>query len=555
MLMHIMVRNFALIEKADIELGNGLNILTGETGAGKSILIDAVNVALGGKCSANMIRHGEDYAYVELVFFLADEKKLSCIKEKFDVESEDGTIILSRKIMKNRSVFKLNDKTVTASSVRQLTGYLMDLHGQHEHQSLLYKKKHLEILDLFAGESVKAVKNRLKSAYQDYCQAKKKLDTFTLVEEERLREIDFLQYEVNEIYQADLKPGEEEELALLWKRISNSRNIMESVEYAHELIGYDREHGAGNQISDALGKITDAMRYDEELSGIYNQLQDLEALLSDLNRDLSSYMDDISFDEETFREVSERLDLIRSLELKYGRNYDEVMEQLKRKELRIKELEYYDENRSAAIAECLRLKELTLSICGELSLLRHEAARPLIEKITSSLMDLNFLQVSFDIDIKETDSFDANGYDEAEFLLSTNPGLPLMPLGEVASGGELSRIMLAVKTVLADMDQVPTLIFDEIDTGISGRTAACVSDKLRVIAGSHQIICITHLPQIAAASDHHFMIEKGSDGNSSRTVIRLLSEEESVQELARILGGTSLTDAAMENARALKMRA
>lgn len=554
MLMHLHVKNFALIEEADMEFGTGLNILTGETGAGKSILIDAVNLALGGKAGANVIRAGAEYAYIELVFQIDDEIKRQQLRE-LDIETEDGVLILSRKIQKNRSIFKVNDETVTAARVRRMTGLLIDIHGQHEHQSLLYKYKHLEILDAYAGHEILPVKEKLSAAYSEYVQQSRRLHTFSMEEEVRLREVDFLRFEINEITSACLKEGEEEELEQLYKKIANSRNIMESMGIVREVLGYDSDSAAGEAVSRAVKEIQSALRYDDSVRDIASQIRDLESILSDINHDVAEYMDSLSFDQETYEEVRARLDLIRSLQAKYGRDYGQIMESLREKQERLQELENYDENRRHTQKACDQAKKQVLCLCEQLSLIRKKAAVPLVQAITASLQELNFLQVSFDMRFERSGQFGSNGYDDAEFVISTNPGQPMQALGEVASGGELSRIMLAVKSVLADTDQIPTLIFDEIDTGISGRTAACVSEKLSWIGRTHQVLCITHLPQIASRADNHFMIAKDIVNQQTRTTISHLEEEDSVRELARLLGGVQITDAVLQNARELKSMA
>lgn len=551
MLMHLHVKNFALIEEADMEFGAGLNILTGETGAGKSILIDAVNLALGGKAGANVIRAGAEYAYIELVFQVEDDEKLRQLKE-MDIETEDGVLILSRKILKGRSIFRLNDVTVTAAKVRHITGMLIDIHGQHEHQSLLYKYKHLEILDAYAGQEIVPVKEKLAAAYSEYVQLCRRLHSFSMEEEVRLREVDFLRFEINEITSACLKEGEEEELEQTFKKIANSRSIMESMGAVRDALGYDSSSAAGESVSRAVREIQSVQKFDDSVRHIASQIQDLESILSDINRDVAAYMESLSFDQETYEEVRDRLDLIRSLQAKYGRDYSQIIKSLREKQKRLQELENYEENRNRTRKACESVKKQVLCLCEQLSALRKKAAVPLVQAITASLEELNFLQVSFDMRFERSGQFGSNGFDDAEFVISTNPGQPVQPLGDVASGGELSRIMLAVKSVLADTDQIPTLIFDEIDTGISGRTAACVSEKLALIGQSHQVLCITHLPQIASMADNHFMIAKDIVDQKTCTTISHLEEEDSVRELARLLGGVQITDAVLQNARELK---
>ena len=531
MLLNLQVKNLALIEKAEVSFSEGLNILTGETGAGKSIIIGSVNMALGGKTSRDMIRQGADYAYVELVFSVDDPVKRKRLEE-LDLDlPEDGTIIISKKIMPTRSLSKINDETVTTGRLKEITSLLIDIHGQHEHQSLLYKSKHLQILDAYARSQTQPLKEKISVNYHQYQEVLKALEEMNQDQESRLREADFLRYEIEELENAGLKEGEEEELTSSYRRLSHAQKIMEYLSSAYQAID-------GEQIGRALHDVTQAAEYDEAVAGIRDQLFDAESILSDVVRDISGYMDQFSFDEEAFVQMEKRLDLIHNLQAKYGSTVREIMEKLEEKR---KEREKTEE----------KLEQL----CTELSKVRQSAAKILTEKIRQGLEDLNFIDVAFEMEFRRLEQYTASGFDEAEFMISTNPGMPVRPLGMVASGGELSRIMLAIKAVLADTDDIPTLIFDEIDTGISGRTAQKVSEKLSYIARKHQVICITHLPQIAAMADTHFEIAKSAAAGSTTTTIHPLCGDEMVKELARLLGGAKITDAVYDNAREMKVLA
>ena len=546
MLLELHVRNLALIEKADIEFTEGLNILTGETGAGKSIIIGSVNMALGGKTSRDSIRTGAENAYIELLFSVTDPGKIQALKALDAEPDEDGTLIISRKITPSRSTSRINDETVTSSRLKAITGLLLDIHGQHEHQSLLHKSKHLEILDAYLCEKTHQIKQKIGEEYLHYQGLKKKLEEFQLDKEGQLREADFCRFEIEEIEQANLKEGEEEELALEYRRFLHSRKITEGLSTAYEAVQNDG-------ISRALREIDAVVQYDEEgLSSIKSQLSDLENLLSDAGWEISSYMEKMSFDEKMFRETEERLDLIRGLMAKYGGSVSAVQKNLEEKKNRLAELENYDKVRQEVEEELKKSGNQLEESCQYLSQIRKEGARELSEKIYQALQDLNFLNVSFTIEITRLPYFTANGYDEAEFKISANPGEPARPLKEVASGGELSRIMLAIKAVLADTDQIPTLIFDEIDTGISGRTAQKVSEKLSYIAKSHQVICITHLPQIAAMADSHFEISKSAKDGRTVTTISRLEEDQMVRELARTSGRCGDYGNGLNNAREMK---
>ncbi len=545
MLFHLSVRNLALIDSAEVEFEEGLNILTGETGAGKSVIIGSVNAALGGKMSKDMIRQGCDYAYVELVFSVTDEKKRRELAAREVCPDADGNLIISKKIMPSRSISRINDETVTAARLREITGILIDIHGQHEHQSLLYHAKHLEILDEYGKSRIAKLKEQTAEAYQEYAAVKKKLEYYQSGREQLLRETDFLRFEIEEIENAGLKPGEEEELESAYRRFSNSRRIVESLSEAYQAV-------SGDAVARALLAVEKAAEYDEGISGIRDQLYDVDALMSDLNREISSYMEEMTFDEAAFRETEERLDLIRGLENKYGDTIEKVLDSLDRKREKLEELEHFDLRREETERRFAQLEDRLETLCGELSEIRRETAQTLTERMREGLSDLNFLNVEFTMEFRRLSHYTAGGFDEAEFLISTNPGEPPRPLGAVASGGELSRIMLAIKAVLAETDDIPTLIFDEIDTGISGRTAQMVSEKLSLIAGSHQVICITHLPQIAAMADSHYEIRKTAKENRTVTQIKRLSEDQMTDELARLLGGAEITEAVRQNAREMR---
>lgn len=545
MLFHLHVKNLALIDSAEVEFDDGLNILTGETGAGKSVIIGSVNVALGAKASRDLIRQGCDSAYVELVFSVTNEKKRKELERLDVIPDDDSLIIISKKIMPARSISKINGETVTSARLREITGLLIDIHGQHEHQSLLYHARHLEILDEYGKSRAAGLKQNIAEKYREYIELKKKLESMNLDQEQRLREMDFCRFEIDEIENAALKPGEEEECQSVYRRFANARKITESLAMAHEAVSADG-------VSKALRAVEDALQYDEGIRSIRDQLYDVDSLLSDLTREISAHMEEMTFDGEAFNEVEGRLDLIRNLENKYGKTIEDVLKSLEEKKQRLEELEHYDLLRvqtEKALNETERELE---KMSAELSKLRRKIAAELTEKIEDSLKELNFLDVKFSMEFRKLGHYTAAGYDEAEFMISTNPGEPVRPLGMVASGGELSRIMLAVKTVLAETDDIPTLIFDEIDAGISGRTAQMVSEKLGVIAKSHQVICITHLPQIAAMADSHFEIRKAVEEGRTTTTIRPLNREQMTGELARLLGGAEITETVRQNAREMK---
>lgn len=551
MLLSIHVKNFALINDANITLGDGLNILTGETGAGKSILIDAVNVALGGKTAKNIVRSGADYALVELVFIENRETQISLL-ESMDIYPDEGTLIISRRVFNGRSVCKINDETVTAAKIRNVTELLIDIHGQHEHQSLLNKIKHLEILDEYCRDKFGDTMNKLEAAYNEYTRLGNELDNFEIADNERFREIDILKYEINEITAASLKEGEEEELINEFRKLSNGRTIAEALNEALNLIGYDSYDGSGEHIGRAVKYLKDACLLDTALEDITSQLESADDILSGVCRDIKEYTDSLVYDPKTLADIEKRLDIIHNMQAKYGSTIDKILSALSEKQSRLDMLEQFEVQRAKVEDAYVEAESKVMAYAAQISNIRKKESVVLTELIKQALKDLNFLDVQFYMNFSKKDSVSRNGYDELEFLISTNPGEELKPLGQVASGGELSRIMLAIKTVLADSDDIETLIFDEIDTGISGRTAQKVAEKLALIALRHQVICITHLPQIAAMADNHFRIIKTVENGKTVTKISELAASEQIEELARLLGGAVITDTVLNNAREMK---
>lgn len=550
MLISLHVKNFAIINEVEVNFKDHLNILTGETGAGKSIIIDAVNCALGAKASADILRTGADYALIELVFETEDPK-VHELMEKNDIQMEDNLIIISRKIMSNKNIYKINGENVTRNVISSVAGFLIDIHGQYEHQSLLHKANHLEIVDRFARDEIGSLKQDLGNCYKAYIKLKQEYDNAGMDEEKRLREMSFLEYEINEIRSASLIPGEDDELATLYKKYANAQAISEGLQTIYSLTGYNMNE-AGDAVGRAVRQLTKLVEYDEKLGGMLSQITDIEELLNDFNRDLSEYISGMDNYEEELDETTKRLDLINHLKQKYGPTIEQIKKYCEDCEEKLQKYRdydaYMDNLRSSLREEEKKLEDLS----ARLSAIRKRKAKELTAKIKEALIDLNFMDVKFDMVFEKSDTYSSNGYDDAEFIISTNPGEEMKSLSKIASGGELSRIMLGIKSVLADTDEIETLIFDEIDTGISGRTAQKVSEKLSDIANHHQIICITHLAQIAAMADAHFVIEKQTDGRTTQTTIRELSETEIVDELARILGGAVITDRVIDNAREMK---
>lgn len=555
MLQSLHVKNLALMEETEVTFGEGLNILTGETGAGKSLLIGSVNLALGGKFEKEMLRRGAESALVELVFS-GDNKKVSEKLAEMDLEAEeDGTVIISRKMQVGKSICKINGETVTAKQVKELAEVLIDIHGQHEHQSLLHKKKHMEILDGFCGEEFAAAADTVEEAYRECNLLRKKLEEESMDEEAKAKEKSLAEFEWQEIEQAKLIPGEDEELEQRYRLMVNSKRIMENLSESYRYTGTDSDTGAGGALSRALRALRSVAAFDNRLEELEGQLTEIDNLLADYNRDVSEYMENCEFDGEDFAAVEERLNLLNRLKDKYGTTLEAVIaygEQRQRLLTKLDDYDAYMDRLEKQLAEAqIRLEKA----CEVLSSIRRKHAAILTEQLKAALVNLNFLTVEFEISVQRAQTITARGYDDVEFLISTNPGEAMKPLSQVASGGELSRIMLAIKTVLAGRDDIDTLIFDEIDAGISGKTAWKVAEQLSLVGKAHQVICITHLPQIAAMADRHFCIEKSATSDNTITDIRMLEEEESLGELARLLGSDTLTEAALSNAGEMRAQA
>lgn len=554
MLRVLHVKNMALIEEEKIEFGDGLNILTGETGAGKSILIGSLGVALGSGSFKDYVPENADHASVELIFE-TQSGRVKVWLEEHDIPDMDGQIIISRSFRKGRSISRINGEVVPIGLVRELSSDLIDIHGQHEHQSLLYPKYHLQLVDDFAGEELEKKKERCRMLYQAYASASQKLKEALRDAGDRAKNMDFISFEVSEIDDAGLRLGEDEELENRFRFLSNAQKIMEALSVVQRLTDGDGERDASSQISRASGELSAVASYDEELMQLQSTLSDAEGMLSDFTRALSGYIDAFSYDEQEFSEVSDRLDLINHLKMKYGRTIEDILSYRDARQQELDRLSNFDAYVSGLKAEVEKSRKELLEVCGDITALRKTSAEKLTEQIVRSLRDLNFLDVRFEIHFEKLKEPSGNGMDEATFLISMNPGLPLRPLQHVASGGELSRIMLGIKTVMAKKDEIECLIFDEIDTGISGRTAQKVSEKMAQLSRDRQVIAITHLAQIASMADVHFLIEKRSEDGKTHTGVRQLTGEEITDELARILGGVQITDAVRATAAEMKRMA
>lgn len=549
MLVHLHVKNLALIEEEDITFLDGLHILTGETGAGKSIILGALNLALGCKVSKEMLRDSGEEALVEATFRVTTDAQRKRLAD-LEVEVYDDEVILTRKLTEARSVAKINGETVPAIRMKQVGDIFLDIHGQNDHQSLLQKKRHLELLDEYGTSEIAPLKEKMRTDYEAYAACRKEWESAACDDADRAREISFLEHEISEIEGAHLAIGEDETLEAQYRMISSGKRIMESLTEAYRLT--DGADGASEQVGRAIQRMHPVVELDENLGSILASLNDIDGLLSDVNREMSRYMDEAEFDDQTFAEVEARLNTINHLKDKYGATIESILASCEEKYKRLQTLTDYDAYLARLDAKLQEAEVAVKDAARKLSNARKKYAEELSEKVSNALLDLNFLDSYFSMEFIDKDEVSANGIDDAQFMIRTNPGEPIRPLREIASGGEMSRIMLAIKTILAESDDIDTLVFDEVDAGISGRTAQAVAEKLSLCARNHQVICITHLPQIAAMADQHYLIEKTVTEGETISTIAVLSYHDSVRELARLLGGTAITQTVLDNAKEMK---
>lgn len=549
MLEYLSVKNYALIREAHIDFKNNLNVFTGETGSGKSILIGSINLALGMRASKDFKNDENDDTIINLSFIINDDSLISYLRS-IDINVEaDNRIIIYRKISKDKSLIKINDDVVTLSKLKEVAEKLIDIYGQHDGEDLRKNSKHIKFLDDFIGAPLLNLKKEISALYDEYKKSIEILNNFNIDEKMRLREIDILKYEINELENANLKVGEEEELANKFKMISNSKNIIESLNNAMNIL-------QEANVSKSLKEIKNATKYDESLNNIYSELIDCDSIITDCVKELDKKINNYEIDEKEYAETEERLNFIRNLLSKYDNSIDKANNELIIKKERLNKLLNYDKEKENAKNKLnVALNNLEMK-AKELTQLRVEKAADFEKKMLSELEDLGFIDVKFEIQINKKSEVSRDGMDDVIFLVSLNVGEKLRPLSEVASGGELSRIMLSIKTILSNSYGTDTLIFDEIDAGISGITAAKVAVKLNKIAKYHQVILITHLPQIAAMADNHFVIKKEVKNNKTETIIETLDEMGMIYEIGRLIGSNGkLSDSVFANAKELKMNA
>jgi len=553
-LIHINVNNIALIDEVSIELHENLNILTGETGAGKSMIIDSINFALGERTSKSIIRRGEKSASVELLFD-HNTKEVYTKLEEFGIDREDAQILISRKLYDTgRTIYKINGQTVTRKMLTEISTMLLDVHGQHEHQSLLDASKHINLLDKFGGKPIAKKLSELQIIYDKYTVLEKELDHLMGDDKTRIQMIDILKFQTKEIKEAALKVGEDKILMGEMKVLGNAEKIKLNLQEAYDYLHSENTGNVGviGTLGEAISAISNISDISDQLNQIYKDLQNIEVQLWEVIPEIRTLNEAIEYEPETLFEIQQRLDLIYSLKRKYGDTIEEILSHHQQLCSDLDALQNSDEKREQVSGEMKVLEAKMIAICSEISDVRKEQAKKVSNRIEKELHELQIENAKFEIKVTPRLKIRHNGIDDVEFMISTNIGEPMQSLGKIVSGGEMSRIMLALKTILADVDDISTLIFDEIDTGISGRTAQKVAEKLAIIAKRHQVICITHLPQIAAMSDYHYLIVKSIDNSRPNTHVSLLNAKNIVEEISRLMAGAEITNKTIESAQEIK---
>lgn len=538
MITTLHIKNFGIIDDLNVELGKGFNVFTGETGAGKTLIIDAINIICGGRFSKDIIRKGEEYSFVELNLYLPDNEM-----------ADEGNIIISREIHLNgKNLCKINGRLVTVTELKNFMNNIIDIHGQNDNQNILNEKNHIKYLDNFSGKVLLDELYKYQENYKKYCELKNELKGNLGDEKEKKRQLDILQYEFDEINNANLKEGEEEELHRKSRIFENNEKIVISMKEASNSC-----ENAIDNIDNAIRAIDKISNIDEQYSEKLSALKSIYYEIEEFSRDILDN-DEVDFDENERNEIESRIDLINSLKRKYGNNISEILEykdKIQNEILRINNLDGYNEQKKNEIK---KIEVVLNDLSKKMHLIRINFANDLANKVNNELKELELGNARFTVQVNNTEQFNKYGNDDVKFLISTNVGEDEHELSKTVSGGEMSRIMLGIKTVLADSDKIPIMIFDEIDTGISGKAAKSVGQKLKTIAKNHQVICITHQPSIAAKGDENYFISKITSNDRTHTVIKHLNENEIIDEIARISNG-DITDIARKHAEELRKSA
>lgn len=546
MIVELNINNFAIIDSLKINFTKGFNVITGETGAGKSIIVEGIGMILGSRASKDLVKSGRNKAILEALFYLENPDKINRKLDDFGIDRDgDNYLLISREIYSNgRSVSRVNGRTITLTMLNQITSTLVDVHGQHEHQSLLNINNHIKLIDSFGDEMLKNLLVQVENRYEELVEEKKRIEDLSIDALERDREIDLLKYQLEEIDNANLIDLDEEAITKEYLKMSNIKNIGYKLAEISNIL--DNDVYGSVSLLDGINKciisLTDIMEFDDKIKEYTKTMEDIGFELQDLSRNIRNYLENIFLDEERLEFLEERLDTINGLKKKYGNTIEDILKYRENIHNRLEILLNNEKEIEKSNKKIQAIEKELFDCCTKLTNIRKSISKDIEILMTKELHELNMLEAVFKIDFDRLDYFSPNGWDRVEFLISTNKGEPLKPLSKIVSGGEMSRIMLAFKTILADYDSIPCVIFDEIDSGISGRTAQIVGEKIKKISFKHQVICVSHLPQIAALADTHFVIEKDFVDNSTITKVRKLDNEERIEELSRLLGGVDLTD-------------
>lgn len=548
MLLELNIENFAIIENMKIEFESGLNVLTGETGSGKSIIIDSLGLVLGQRVNKDIIKKGKDRAFIEAVFSSYDEETKDLLLE-YGIESGD-LIVVSKEIReKGPSITRINNRTVTSQILSKISTHLIDIFAQHESISLMDNKNQLKLIDDFSGKKQALLLTELRNIVEEINELKNEYQEKSMLEQNKDREIDLLEYQINEIESASLSEYDDEELYDDFNALNNMTDTLVKLSEAKSLINESYESSSLEDILDRIiANIVDVSKYNKDLKEVEESLEDIRFRISDIAKELDRYVNSSEIDEEKLSYLKERIDLVNSLKLKYGNNlkainsfYDEISE-------RLRFLQNFEDNLNKLLNKIKKLEDKALLLAKEISQNRKNTAKILEKKVEEEIVKLNIKDAKFKIDIRDKE-LSRDGIDKIEFLIAPNLGQDLMPMAKVASGGEMSRIMLGFKSIIAEKDNIPTLVFDEIDTGISGKTAQIVGNKIKELARDRQVIVISHLPQIVALADTHFAIKKDVVNNSTISTIDKLDYDERVKEVARLIGGINVSEIAIETAK------
>jgi DNA repair protein RecN (Recombination protein N) len=551
MLTNLHIENIAVIRDAQIEFGNGFNILTGETGAGKSIIIDAINLILGGRTSKSIIRYGERSASCEALFSVGENNEIRSITEEAGIRWEEDGLVVARTVSEDgRSVCRVNGRIVAASVLKALSPHLIHIHGQHDNETLLYESSHLRLLDSYAREETGSVLEEYRSCYEELKGIRARLKALSVSESEKEYRADLLRHQIKEITKARLSVGEEEALAEKIKNMENFESLSKNIEAAYALL-YAEDQSAADSIAASVKHLGEIMGAGREYEELYTRLLNVQYELTDIAESVGRSRDSLEFDPDRLAKYQARAQLLRTMTRKYNTDIAGILEHLQKAQAELEQIESSAEQITKLQKELEEKKNQLTKIAVKLSALRKNAAAVLQKQIETELLELNMPKAKFVISVQLHDKFTEMGVDRVEFLISTNAGAPPAPLSKIASGGELSRVMLAIKTVLSREEDADTMIFDEIDTGVSGDTARKIAEKMARISRHKQVLCITHLAQLASMADSHYLIEKKFTEQETLTSVRLLEEEERVRELAAIMSGMGESGEAQAHARRL----